>query len=155
MVPFHTARFPVPLKVLFSRRSTGSLGLIPSAFTSQNNRRSQMKAKFAQTRRLVRAVVTLVIATSAFAVGQQETVLHTFTADPDGAFPLGALVSDRSGNFYGTAEVGGAFNSGIVFELIRPTTTGAAFTDIILYTFGANSNDADNPKGPLVFDPKD
>ncbi|HEY3939506.1 MAG TPA: choice-of-anchor tandem repeat GloVer-containing protein [Bryobacteraceae bacterium] len=36
-----------------------------------------------------------------------ETVLHAFTGEPDGATPLGALISDKRGNMYGTTRLGG------------------------------------------------
>jgi uncharacterized repeat protein (TIGR03803 family) len=45
-----------------------------------------------------------------------ETILHTFTGQADGAAPFGGLVQDPSGNLYGTTSQGGAYNSGVVFE---------------------------------------
>jgi uncharacterized repeat protein (TIGR03803 family) len=36
----------------------------------------------------------------------KETVLHTFTNIPDGAGPIGGLIMDTRGNFYGTTSVG-------------------------------------------------
>jgi uncharacterized repeat protein (TIGR03803 family) len=44
------------------------------------------------------------------------TVLHNFTGGDDGEVPLGALLLD-GGKLYGTANGGGAYNSGTVFEL--------------------------------------
>jgi len=47
----------------------------------------------------------------------QETVLHTFSAPPDGATPNGGVVLDSSGNLYGTTYQGGEQNAGVVFKL--------------------------------------
>jgi uncharacterized repeat protein (TIGR03803 family) len=37
-----------------------------------------------------------------------ETVLHSFTSNPDGAYPYSGLIEDEHGNFYGTTSEGGA-----------------------------------------------
>jgi uncharacterized repeat protein (TIGR03803 family) len=42
------------------------------------------------------------------------TVLHNFTGS-DGAYPLG-LVRDSAGNIFGTANMGGAYGEGVVYE---------------------------------------
>ena len=56
----------------------------------------------------------------------KETVLHTFcpnpglNCDPDGEFPFGGLITDGSGNLYGTTLNGGqaeTFAGGTVFQL--------------------------------------
>jgi uncharacterized repeat protein (TIGR03803 family) len=53
-----------------------------------------------------------------------ETVLHNFGLDPDGQFPRGGVVLDKSGNLYGTTSVGGSdstcedgFGCGVVFKV--------------------------------------
>jgi uncharacterized repeat protein (TIGR03803 family) len=55
--------------------------------------------------------------------GQSETVLHSFNGS-DGAMPLAGVIADGAGNFYGTAETGGASGRGcfgqgcgVVFKL--------------------------------------
>ncbi len=60
----------------------------------------------------------------ALAPGGQESVLYAFQGPPaDGASPVASLLLDRSGNLYGTTELGGsgAFcndeECGNVFEL--------------------------------------
>jgi uncharacterized repeat protein (TIGR03803 family) len=58
-----------------------------------------------------------------------ETVLHTFTAGNDGAFPLAGVIRDSAGNLYGTAAVGGAFTYGVVFML------DPAGNETVLYSF--------------------
>ena len=48
-----------------------------------------------------------------------EIVLYSFTGGADGGIPaFGTLLMDAKGNLYGTAELGGASNSGVVFKLI-------------------------------------
>jgi uncharacterized repeat protein (TIGR03803 family) len=48
----------------------------------------------------------------------EETVLHSFTGAPDGAYPRAGLVFDGRGNLYGTTYEGGAYNGGTVFKLV-------------------------------------
>lgn len=46
-----------------------------------------------------------------------ESVLHSFAGGRDGAYPLGGLIRDSSGNLYGTTTGGGSSDLGTVFEL--------------------------------------
>jgi uncharacterized repeat protein (TIGR03803 family) len=46
-----------------------------------------------------------------------ETILHVFAGSPDGAFPWGGVVFDKSGNLYGTTFSGGSNNLGTVFKV--------------------------------------
>ena len=71
-----------------------------------------------------------------------ETVLHSFTRSPDGAFPQAGLVMDKAGNFYGTTGGPGA---GTVFKL---DTSG---NETLLYIF-ADSPDGASPQAGLVID---
>jgi uncharacterized repeat protein (TIGR03803 family) len=52
----------------------------------------------------------------------QETILHSFTNNPDGAFPDSALVFDAQGNLYGTTVSGGVHGGGTIFELSHTGT---------------------------------
>ncbi len=77
------------------------------------------------------------------------TTLYNFCSQSgcgDGGFPVGALVQAASGDFYGTAAVGGAYGGGTVF---RMTASGALAT---LYSFCSQANCADGsyPLGGLV-----
>ena len=45
------------------------------------------------------------------------TTLHDFTGGGDGANPYGTLSFDASGNIYGTAENGGTYGNGVVFQI--------------------------------------
>jgi len=55
------------------------------------------------------------------------TVIHNFDRTT-GEFPQGGLILGRDGNFYGTAQNGGAFNVGTIF---RVTPSGKMTTIII------------------------
>src|SRR5438105_317743 len=74
-----------------------------------------------------------------------ETVLHSFTRSPDGAFPQAGLVRDRAGNLYGTTTFGGSFNRGSVFKL---DTTG---NETVLHSF-TGVLDGAFPQAGLVMD---
>lgn len=67
---------------------------------------------------------------------------------PNGANPMGGMIADASGNFYGTTYNGGSANLGVVYEM-SPAPTGAA--EAVLYNFSGNGDGA-NPIGDLVFD---
>jgi uncharacterized repeat protein (TIGR03803 family) len=79
----------------------------------------------------------------------KETVLHSFTASPDGALPLGGLTRDAAGNLYGTTTYGGNAacysGCGTVFEL---DSTGK---ETLLYSF-AGGTDGSQPYAGLVRD---
>ncbi len=45
------------------------------------------------------------------------TTLYSFTGQSDGGSPVGGVVSDGSGNLYGTTTYGGDYFNGTVFEL--------------------------------------
>jgi uncharacterized repeat protein (TIGR03803 family) len=60
-----------------------------------------------------------------------ETVLYTFSGNPDGNDPRAGLVADSAGNLYGTTAKGGANGIGTVFRL---ETNGV---ETVLYSFGS------------------
>ena len=80
--------------------------------------------------------------------GGTESVLHSFGTGTDGISPIGGLTLDATtGNFYGTANGGGANGAGAVFEI------AAGGTESILWSFGgAGSGDGQNPYAGLVMD---
>ena len=49
--------------------------------------------------------------------GGVEKILYSFQGPPDGYYPTAGLVFDKSGNLYGTTELGGVFGDGTVFKL--------------------------------------
>jgi uncharacterized repeat protein (TIGR03803 family) len=77
--------------------------------------------------------------------GWRETVVHTFGNGTDGAQPIGGVVFDSSGNFYGTTSLGGVFGNGTVFE-VSPL---GIETEIYSFTGG---NDGTNPPAGVTLD---
>src|SRR6202042_213367 len=82
----------------------------------------------------------------------KKTILHSFTGDADGQFPLAPLIGDKTGNLYGTTVGSGALNCdaycGTVFK-VAPDGT-----ETVLYDFCSLMNCADgsNPEGGLIAD---
>jgi uncharacterized repeat protein (TIGR03803 family) len=80
-----------------------------------------------------------------------ETVLHAFTGGSDGANPYAGLLGDKTGNLYGTTELGGGTDNcgvgpagcGTVFEI---TATGS---ETVLHSFG-NGRKGAYPFGELL-----
>ncbi len=83
--------------------------------------------------------------------GYAEAVLWRFAGPgADGDDPYGDLIMDRSGDLFGTTELGGASSEGIVFELIP---NGNNYVETALYSFGSNgANDAAYPYAGLIED---
>jgi uncharacterized repeat protein (TIGR03803 family) len=82
-----------------------------------------------------------------------ETVLYSFASGAtDGAYPLGGLIFDSSGNLYGTASQGGPQGGGTVYKL-TPSSYGG-WTETVLYFFYPvfPSTDGNYPIGNVVFD---
>ena len=74
----------------------------------------------------------------------KETVLHSFTGNPDGRFPYAGLVQDAQGNLYGTTVQGGDLacngDCGTVFKV---DTTGK---ETVLYSFTGTGGTAHIPR---------
>jgi uncharacterized repeat protein (TIGR03803 family) len=81
-----------------------------------------------------------------------ERILHSFSHTGDGYYPLGGLVFGPYGSLYGVTEDGGAFDQGTVFQLAPPATPGAAWTETLLYSFGAQPGDGNTPAATLAMD---
>lgn len=81
----------------------------------------------------------------------QETVLHTFTGNPDGAYPFSGVTRDAAGNLYGTTYAGGGsagcytLGCGSVFEV------DANGKETVLHGFTGGS-DGEIPFGALIVD---
>jgi uncharacterized repeat protein (TIGR03803 family) len=74
-----------------------------------------------------------------------ETVIHCFGGYPDGMNPMAALILDKDGNLYGTAEEFGEFGCGTVFKI------ASADNETTLYAFkGASQGDGCYPTGQLL-----
>ena len=91
-----------------------------------------------------------------------EKVLYSFAATAtDAAIPFAGVIFDSAGNLYGTTTNGGANSitygntlqgAGTVYEL--SPATGGAYTEKVLYNFGASGTDAALPNASLVMDSK-
>jgi uncharacterized repeat protein (TIGR03803 family) len=71
---------------------------------------------------LATLVMLAVVCGNAAAVTQKS--LHVFDPYPRGANPDSNLISDASGNLYGTSSGGGLHDLGIVFELAHNSKGG-------------------------------
>jgi uncharacterized repeat protein (TIGR03803 family) len=91
----------------------------------------------------------LVLATFAGAAaakgGAHFQALYTFTGGADGGWPAGDLITDKSGNLYGTTSVGGPNGAGTVFKL-APNGT-----ESVIYHF-TGATDGDLPMSSLLMD---
>jgi uncharacterized repeat protein (TIGR03803 family) len=79
--------------------------------------------------------------------GTGYTILHTFTDQPDGAYPFGALLLDAQGNLYGTTTQGGDALRGTLFTL---KTDGTGYA--ILHTFDRVDDNGVFPRSSLILD---
>jgi len=101
--------------------------------------------------------------------GTKESALYSFNNESDGGFPAGSLISDKSGNLYGTAVLGGDLNCtqpharapilrlpGVPIEQ-NPPGCGTVFkvspsgVETVLYTF-TGTQDGSWPSAALVLD---
>jgi uncharacterized repeat protein (TIGR03803 family) len=76
-----------------------------------------------------------------------ETTLYSFSGGTDGIQPEGGVITDGSGNFYGTTYYGGDYDAGTVFKL---SNTG---TETVLYTFTGKA-DGGGPVAGVILDAK-
>ena len=71
------------------------------------------------------------------------TVLHTFSGQTDGGYPVyGPLLRDSTGNLYGTTVLGGS-GHGVIFKL------DAEGNETVLYTFSGGA-DGSQPYGGVI-----
>lgn len=74
---------------------------------------------------------------------QTESVIYSFTGQPDGALPVTGLLRDAKGNLFGTTFGGGASGSGAVFQVAPDGTEN------VLYSF-VGGEDGIGPAGGLL-----
>jgi len=108
------------------------------------------------------AVLALFVSTALItSAAQTESVLRSFNSiGIGGYYPYGSLISDSSGNLYGTTSWGGtgqctddtgsAIGCGTVFELTP--AVGGSWTEKVLYSFPGTGQNGDEPEASLIFD---
>src|SRR5579862_6733057 len=79
--------------------------------------------------------------------GWRENVVHSFGRGTDGAEPVGGVVFDTAGNFYGTTLLGGTGGNGTVFK-VAPSGI-----EHVIYRFKGGT-DALNPAAGVTLDAK-
>jgi uncharacterized repeat protein (TIGR03803 family) len=103
--------------------------------------------------------IVILFTTGTRAAAQTETVLHNFDDNgTDGYQSYAGLISDASGNLYGTTTRGGTnlkcysenIGCGTVFEL--SPAAGGGWTESILHDFNNNGTDGFEPLAAMVFD---
>lgn len=88
-----------------------------------------------------------------------EKVLYSFQGGTDGAVPVGVVVIDKQGNFYGATQQGGGTDCspmaacGTVYQLAPPAKAGDPWTETVLHVFrGKQNNDGEFPSGGVIAD---
>jgi uncharacterized repeat protein (TIGR03803 family) len=80
------------------------------------------------------------------AADSTERVLHEFSAQQHGAWPVG-IVSDSQGNLFGATEYGGEYNLGAIFEFAPKP--GGGWTETVIHSF-AGGSDGSGAYTPVV-----
>jgi uncharacterized repeat protein (TIGR03803 family) len=81
--------------------------------------------------------------------GAWPSVTISHFSSTDAATPMGGLIADSGGNYYGTASAGGKYGSGEVFKLSQSNGT---WHKTVLYDFTGTNGDGIFPSGNLLFD---
>ncbi len=80
-----------------------------------------------------------------------ETVLYSFAAGSDGAFPASDLIRDSQGNLYGTTQQGGTGNCNLFVQgcgtVFMVSKTGA---ETILHSFAGYPTDGEGPEAGVI-----
>lgn len=83
--------------------------------------------------------------------GWTESVIHAFSGTRgDGQVPQSGMISDGTGNLYGTTLDGGDYGYGLVYELTY--TAGSGWSESFLYS-GFSRDGLSNPVAGVIFDP--
>jgi len=81
-----------------------------------------------------------------------ETTIYSFTGGTDGSSPWTGVTRDSTGDLFGTTIRGGKYGNGTVFKLKPPTTSGGAWTLVVLHSFaGLAGGDGDSSYGTLTW----
>lgn len=73
--------------------------------------------------------------------------LYMFQGAPDAEGPQTGLIVDKSGNLFGTTDIGGAFGDGAVYEVVK---NGASWKERVV--FGFSGSDGMSPEGTPTID---
>lgn len=81
------------------------------------------------------------------------TTIYSFRGGVDGAAPVGGLIRDTAGAFYGVTQSGGIAKAGTIYKLSPPPAgeTSGSWRKLVLYAFGGGVDGA-QPIGSLAFD---
>jgi len=79
-------------------------------------------------------------------------VIYSFGSSPTDSSNPNATLALHNGHLYGTAFSGGEYNHGTVFELSPPAVAGGTWSEVVLYSFGAVTNDGVAASGNTLFD---
>ncbi len=101
------------------------------------------------------------LAAPAKSVAQTFTVLYAFDSAnyANGSQPIGRLAMDGNGVLYGVMSQGGAYadcvngpgaGCGTVYSLTPPASPGGAWSETVLWSFGASASDGANPTGLVM-----
>lgn len=81
-----------------------------------------------------------------------QSILHAFSNNADGCWPVGGLVADRAGQLFGTTANCGLGTSGTAFRLTPPAVAGDPWTKTVLHNFSGGAPDSGQPTATLVVD---
>lgn len=98
---------------------------------------------------VLRAILGISVLALTGTASASEKVLINFSG-ANGINPYGGLISDASGNLYGTTVGGGKHAEGTVFELVA--RAGGGWSYKLLHAFNSNGVDGILPYTRLVFD---
>ncbi len=84
---------------------------------------------------------------------QTFTTVYSFSSQDYGAYDpsVGGVIVGPTGELYGVTGKGGRWNYGTVFELLPPSSSGGAWTEVVLHSF--NGEDGAYPNWGLTMGP--
>jgi uncharacterized repeat protein (TIGR03803 family) len=100
---------------------------------------------------LGRALIVLLLSPCLAIYGNAQTqfqVLHAFGSGIDGEALWSAVIFDTQGSIYGTANAGGAYGTGTVYELVR--SENGEWTENVLHSFDGYPMDGMFPWGEVL-----
>ena len=86
--------------------------------------------------------------------GQTLNTLYSFGHNKLGYHPYAGVIFGPNGELYGTTPYGGEWGLGVVYELLPPASSGAAWTEVVLHSFNSNNGDGAPTTGLLLLGPK-